>query len=173
MLDVRPGGEHHFHRVPGEDLQLSQARLIVGIGAGDRQHAVIDSDRQQRVSACVGTIDQGERPDLARGVIQIDGVGRRPAARDERLDGGTDGCRILNHSNIIGRTPVSGNGNRPTSWSLLSRPGRVLTWDKAAMALRMPDRLSFPFLQGSDLPVLIGEFGCARWPLAISSSSAT
>jgi hypothetical protein len=31
------------------------------------------------------------------------------------------------------------------------------------MALRMPDRLSFPFLQGSDLPVLIGEFGCARW----------
>ena len=38
--------------------------------------------------------------------------------------------------------------------------GRVLTWDKASMALRMPDRLSIPFLHGSDLPVLIGEFGC-------------
>ena len=137
MLDVRPEGEHHFHRVPGEDLQLSQARLIVGIGAGDQQHAVIDSNRQQRVSTCVGTIDQGDRPDLARGVIQIDGVRRRPAARDERLDGGTDGCPILNHSNIMGIAPVSGNGNRPTSWSLLSRPGRVLTWDKAAMARRM------------------------------------
>jgi hypothetical protein len=38
--------------------------------------------------------------------------------------------------------------------------GRVLTWDKASMALRMPDRLSIPFLRGSNLPVLIGEFGC-------------
>jgi hypothetical protein len=101
VLDVRPGREHHFHRVPGEDLQLSQARLVVGISAGDQQHAVIDPDRQQRVSACVVLVDQGECLDLARGVIQIDGVGRRPAACDERLDGGTDGRRIPNHSNII------------------------------------------------------------------------
>ena len=70
-------------------------------GASDQQHAAVDPDRQQGVSACVGLAYERERLDLARGVIQIEGVNSRPAVRDEGHDIGTYGCRIPNHGNII------------------------------------------------------------------------